>query len=172
MKLQSQALGQANMQIAAGQQALGAAQTRANDADARAAEAVAALARVASIRKEGTNTIITLSGSVLFASNKSEILPAAGTKLDEVAAALVKQDSGSKIVVQGYTDSRGSDELNRDLSQRRADVVRAYLVAHGVPAETIRAEGLGPASPIADNASPEGRADNRRVQIVVQPAHQ
>ena len=170
VKLQATALGQANMQIAAGQQALGAAQARATTAEQAAAQAVADLARVAFIRREGTNTIITLSGSVLFASNKADLLPGARARLDDVANALMKQDPGSKMVVQGYTDLRGSDELNRDLSQRRAETVRDYLKTRGVPSASLTAEGLGAASPIADNGSPEGRADNRRVQIVVQPA--
>jgi len=114
--------------------------------------------------------VITLSGSVLFASNKADVLPAAHAKLDDVANALAKQDPESKIVVQGYTDSRGSDALNQDLSQRRAETVRAYLVSRGVASDRITAQGMGAANPIADNGSAEGRADNRRVEIVVQNA--
>jgi outer membrane protein OmpA-like peptidoglycan-associated protein len=72
--------------------------------------------------------------------------------------------------VQGYTDSQGSTSFNQELSQRRADAVRTYLVSHGMAADRITAQGFGPGNPVADNASPEGRADNRRVEIVVQPA--
>jgi len=113
--------------------------------------------------------VITLSGSVLFASAKSDVLPDARAKLDSVAKALLEQDPNSKIVVDGYTDSQGSASYNQDLSQRRAASVRDYLVAHGLPANRVTAEGFGLASPIADNSSPEGRANNRRVEIVVQP---
>jgi outer membrane protein OmpA-like peptidoglycan-associated protein len=114
--------------------------------------------------------VITLSGSVLFASNKADMLPAGRAKLDDVANALTKDAPTGKIVVDGYTDSRGSDALNQDLSQRRAETVRAYLVARGVPTDRITAQGMGAADPIADNASAEGRADNRRVELVVQPS--
>ena len=113
--------------------------------------------------------VITLSGGVLFQSAKSDLLPQALVKLNDVAQVLTRQDKDSKILVQGYTDSQGSQAFNQDLSQHRADAVRSYLVAHGIAGDRVTAQGFGPASPVADNASPEGRADNRRVEIVVQP---
>jgi outer membrane protein OmpA-like peptidoglycan-associated protein len=170
VQVTSAALGRANQQLASQQQALDAEKQRAAEADQRAAQAAADLARIATVKQEARGMVITLSGSVLFASGKADVLPAAQSKLDDVANALTKQDPGSRIVVQGYTDSRGSDALNQDLSQRRAETVRAYLVSHGVPSDRITAQGMGPSNPIADNASPEGRANNRRVEIVVQPA--
>ena len=69
--------------------------------------------------------------------------------------------------LQGYTDSRGSSSRNLDLSQRRAEAVRSYLVSRGVPSDRIVAKGMGPDRPVADNTSAEGRAQNRRVEIVV-----
>jgi len=170
VQLTSGQLARANQELAAQQQALATAKQRAADADQRAAQAAADLARIATVKQEPRGMVITLSGSVLFASNKADVLPAAHAKLDDVANALGKQDPDSKIVVQGYTDSRGSDSLNQDLSQRRAETVRAYLVSHGVASDRITAQGMGAANPIADNASAEGRADNRRVEIVVQNA--
>jgi outer membrane protein OmpA-like peptidoglycan-associated protein len=170
VQLTSAALGRANQQLASRQQALDAERQRATDAEQRAAQAAADLARIATVKQEARGMVITLSGSVLFASAKSDVLPAAQSKLDDVANALMKQDPESKILVQGYTDSRGSDALNQELSQARAENVRAYLVSHGVPSDRITAQGMGPSNPIADNASPEGRANNRRVEIVVQPA--
>lgn len=74
-----------------------------------------------------------------------------------------------KIVVEGHTDSQGSDSSNQALSERRAQAVVSFLVSRGVSAEQIRAQGLGESRPIADNNSPEGRANNRRVEIVIQP---
>jgi outer membrane protein OmpA-like peptidoglycan-associated protein len=71
------------------------------------------------------------------------------------------------VVVEGYTDSRGSSSRNLDLSQRRAEAVRSYLVSRGVPSEKIVAKGMGPDRPVAENTSAEGRAQNRRVEIVV-----
>ena len=158
----SAALGLANQQLASQAQALA-------EANRRAALAAAELALFASVKQETRGMVITLSGSVLFASAKSDVLPDARAKLDSVAKALLEQDPNSKIVVDGYTDSQGSASYNQDLSQRRAASVRDYLVAHGLPANRVTAEGFGLASPIADNSSPEGRANNRRVEIVVQP---
>ncbi len=74
------------------------------------------------------------------------------------------------MVVEGHADSQGAAAHNQDLSQRRAESVRGYLVSHGITSNRVTAQGFGVTRPIADNASPEGRANNRRVEIVVQPA--
>jgi outer membrane protein OmpA-like peptidoglycan-associated protein len=113
--------------------------------------------------------VITLSGGVLFVSNKSDLLASAQMKLNEVADALVKNDSDSKIVVEGHTDSQGGATYNQDLSQRRAQTVRDYLVSRHISADRVSAVGFGLTRPIADNATAEGRANNQRVEIVVQP---
>ncbi len=112
--------------------------------------------------------MITLSGSVLFATGQSDLLKIAKDKLDQVAKALTDQGFKS-IVVQGYTDSRGNAADNDRLSLRRAQSVRDYLVTRGVPSEKATAEGLGSSKPVADNATADGRAENRRVEIVVTP---
>jgi outer membrane protein OmpA-like peptidoglycan-associated protein len=96
-------------------------------------------------------------------------MPAAQLKLNDVADALTKQDPDSKIVVEGHTDSQGGASFNQDLSQRRAQSVRDYLVSRGMATDRITAEGFGLTRPIADNTSAEGRANNRRVEIVVHP---
>jgi outer membrane protein OmpA-like peptidoglycan-associated protein len=70
-------------------------------------------------------------------------------------------------VVEGHTDSVGSDSKNLDLSQKRADSVREYLVSRGVKSGAISSIGKGESVPVADNKSPEGRANNRRVEIVI-----
>jgi outer membrane protein OmpA-like peptidoglycan-associated protein len=70
--------------------------------------------------------------------------------------------------VEGYTDSQGSDTYNLDLSQRRADAVRDYLVHRGYDSSRVQAHGIGEGRPIADNATAEGRANNRRVEIVLE----
>lgn len=148
-----------------------AAETRQREAAEKSAQqALADLARVASVRQDTRGTVITLSGGVLFASAKSDLLPAAQANLAQVADALTKSDPDSKILVAGHTDSQGGFSYNMELSRERADAVRSYLVAHGVAADRITAQGFGPTQPVADNASPEGRADNRRVEIVIQPA--
>ena len=93
-------------------------------------------------------------------------IAAARARLDTVAVAL-KQAPDRKIVVEGYTDSTGTDAVNMPLSQARASEVRAYLISRGVPEQNIIAKGFGPDRPIASNKTAEGRASNRRVEIVV-----
>ncbi len=166
----SAALGRANLQLATQDQQLQNERLRREDAEKRAAQAAADLARIGSVKQEARGMVITLSGSVLFASAKWDLLPEAQVKLGEVADALTKQDPDSKMVVEGHTDSQGSASFNQDLSQKRADAVRGYLVSHGIAADRITAQGFGPTRAIADNASAEGRANNRRVEIVVQPS--
>jgi outer membrane protein OmpA-like peptidoglycan-associated protein len=165
----SAALGRANQQLASQGQQLQDETARRQAADARAAQLAADLARIGSVKQEPRGMVITLSGSVLFASAKSDVLPDADTKLNEVAKALTEQDPDAKILVEGYTDSQGGASYNQDLSQRRAASVRQYLVSQGVASDRITAQGFGLTNPIADNATPEGRANNRRVEIVVQP---
>jgi len=137
---------------------------------ARTRESLEALTRIATVKREPRGTVITLSGSVLFPSGESTLLPSATSRLSDVAQALAAQDVKTPIEVIGHTDSQGSDEANRELSQRRAETVRTFLIAHGVPTDRVRAEGAGESQPITSNASPEGRANNRRVEIVVPPA--
>lgn len=138
-------------------------------AEKRAAQAAADLAKFASVKEEARGMVITLSGGVLFASGKAELLPAAQLKLNSVAEALTQQDPDSKMVVEGHTDSQGGQAFNQDLSQRRAQTVRDYLVGRGIAADRVTSQGFGFSRSVADNKSPEGRANNRRVEIVVAP---
>ena len=137
------------------------------DAEERAKIAQAELAKLAAVREDARGTIITISGSVLFASNETALLPAAQTRLDQVADVLLASRERN-VTVEGYTDSRGTDAFNLDLSQRRADAVRDYLVKHDYEPDRIVAHGLGEGSPVGDNATAEGRANNRRVEIIIE----
>jgi len=137
------------------------------DSEKRTAVALAELAKIAAVKEEERGLVVTLSGSVLFRSAKSTLLPSAQVKLDQVAKALLAV-SARNLIVEGHTDSRGSESYNQGLSQRRADAVRDYLVQRGYPADRIQTRGMSEGSPIADNASPEGRANNRRVEIVIE----
>jgi outer membrane protein OmpA-like peptidoglycan-associated protein len=143
--------------------------SRRLDAEKRAAQAAADLAKFATVKQEPRGMVITLSGSVLFASAKWDLLPAAQARLNDVATALTKEDPLSKMVVEGHTDSQGGAAYNQDLSQHRAQAVRDYLVSRGIASDRITSQGFGLSRSIADNASPEGRANNRRVEIIVQP---
>lgn len=136
---------------------------RAEDAQAQA------LAALENVKQEARGIVITLSGSVVFPSGGSELLPSARNKLSEVATALLQGDATSKIVVEGHTDSVGSAENNQALSERRATSVRDALVSQGVAADRVTVTGYGSSRPVASNDSPAGRANNRRVEIVVQP---
>lgn len=140
---------------------------RRQDAERRAADALAALASVATVKQEPRGTVITLSGAVVFTTGKSTLLPGATAKLDQVATALAQGDPSAQILVEGHTDSRGSDAMNQALSNARAESVRGYLISKGLSADRVVAQGVGPSRPIADNESPEGRANNRRVEIIV-----
>lgn len=169
-------LSRANKELASKDQALVAQGAVLQDevarrqaAEKRAAQAAADIAKFASVKQETRGMVITLSGSVLFTSGKSDLLPAAQMKLNEVAAALTEQDPESKMVVEGHTDSQGAQSFNQKLSQDRAQAVRDYLVSRGIAADRITAEGFGPSRSIGDNATTEGRANNRRVEIVVKP---
>jgi outer membrane protein OmpA-like peptidoglycan-associated protein len=127
-----------------------------------------ALGKIAAVRQEARGMVITLSGSVLFASGRSDLLPSAQARLDQVAAALKTDDRN--ILIEGYTDSRGSSETNQQLSQGRAQAVMDYLSPRGVQTERIHAVGMGSSRPIAANNTADGRANNRRVEIVLQVA--
>ena len=138
-------------------------------AEKKAAQALADLQKIAAVTKEARGMVITLSGSVLFASNESTLLPAAMLKLNEVADALTKGNPDSNITVEGHTDSQGQRQYNMDLSRKRAESVRDQLVSRGVAQDRIKAVGIGPDRPVASNNSAEGRANNRRVEIIVEP---
>ena len=132
----------------------------------RAAAAQADLVKLAGAKEDARGLVLTLSGSVLFASNRAELLPAARERLNQVSTALLATKD-RRLTVEGFTDSQGSAEHNMDLSQRRADAVRSYIISRGYAGNLVIASGMGETRPVADNASSEGRANNRRVEIIV-----
>ena len=106
---------------------------------------------------------ITVRLNVEFEFNKDTVLAIYGDQLDAIAAAM-KVHEDIDLVLEGHTDSSGSDDYNMSLSDRRAKAVKAKLVAdYGIPAERVSAMGYGETQPIADNETDEGRARNRRV---------
>jgi outer membrane protein OmpA-like peptidoglycan-associated protein len=157
----------ANQQLGVERQARAAADAKAADAEQRVKDAQIALAKLAAVKEEERGMVITLSGSVLFASNQATLLPEAMDRLSQVADALMSTKERN-IIIEGHTDSRGGDSYNVELSQRRAEAVREFLVRRGYEPDRIQARGMGKARPIADNANAEGRANNRRVEIVVE----
>ena len=144
--------------------ALVAAEKAAIESNRRTADALAALAAV---KQEPRGLVVTLSGSVLFASGQATLLAEAQERLGQVATALMDSSPRRPLIVEGHTDSDGSEAYNLDLSQRRADTVRDFLITRGYQGGLIQAHGIGEARPIASNDTPEGKANNRRVEIVV-----
>jgi outer membrane protein OmpA-like peptidoglycan-associated protein len=138
-------------------------------AEQKLAGAMKDLASIAAVREEDRGVVITLSGGVLFVSGQYGLLNTAMSKLDRVAEALKLQDIGKRIVVEGHTDDRGTVMGNEVLSLNRANAVRDYLVRQGVESSKISAVGLGATRPLANNASAENRANNRRVEIIIAP---
>lgn len=163
-------LQQAEGQLDESQQALELAKAQRQQLEQRLTAATQSLEGMARLQQEPDRIVMTLSGSVLFKHNSAELLPIARERLREVAGVLKEYESGNQIVIEGHTDSKGSEEYNRQLSERRARSVRDYLVSEGVSDSVVSAIGRGEDEPIASNDTAEGRANNRRVEIVISKA--
>jgi outer membrane protein OmpA-like peptidoglycan-associated protein len=109
---------------------------------------------------------VNFASDILFAVDSSVLSPQSMTSLDEFAQ-VMRQYPQTAILVQGYTDSTGSEEHNMALSQRRAQAVYNHLALREVEQGRMAALGYGEGYPVADNATPDGRAQNRRVSILV-----
>jgi outer membrane protein OmpA-like peptidoglycan-associated protein len=120
---------------------------------------------------DGESILVNLPDGVTFAVDSTEISPGFRQTLDQISNSLT-QYPNSLIDVMGHTDSTGSDTYNEDLSKRRADAVAGYLTLRGVSRARIETIGYGERYPVADNATPEGRARNRRVEIRITPISQ
>lgn len=172
----------ARQQIAKAQEDRNRIQLQAREREAESAKAEAATARntaaaaqseLANARQElndlqakqtDRGMVMTLS-DVLFDTGKATLKPGARRDLDRLAQAL-KDNQNTRVKIEGYTDSVGSDSYNQELSQRRAQAVADALQTRGVPADRYEVEGLGKEYPVATNDTPAGRQQNRRVEIV------
>jgi outer membrane protein OmpA-like peptidoglycan-associated protein len=148
-------------------EATSSAEAAQQAAERRAAAALQSLSQIATVREEQRGMVITLSGSVLFPSGGATLSPIARQSLDQVAEALKQQAPEQQLIIEGHTDSRGSDATNERLSQERAQAVASYLATRGVDSSRIQVVGRGEEQPIASNDTTDGRASNRRVEIVV-----
>ena len=148
----------------AAQAQVGAAQAQAAQANARAAALEARLKELQAQQTE-RGLLVTL-GDVLFEFGKAQLLPTAGQRLDQLADFL-RQYPDRRLLIEGHTDSVGSEAANLALSDRRAQAVQQALTMRGVDAGRITARGYGKAYPVASNGTPEGRALNRRVEVVI-----
>jgi outer membrane protein OmpA-like peptidoglycan-associated protein len=134
-------------------------------ADAKADDA---LMKIAGLQAKQTDRglMLTLSGSVLFVTGKSILLPQAQQRLREVATAL--KDDARHVTIVGHTDSKGSEEANQRLSEARANAVRTFLTKEGISADRLQATGMGESQPVSENETAEGRANNRRVEMILE----
>jgi outer membrane protein OmpA-like peptidoglycan-associated protein len=162
-----QALGVTQMQLQQQEAAAAAQQQKLQELEAKLKDARDTIAKIATVKDDDRGMVITLQGEILFKTAKWDLKPGAMAKLDQIAGALKGKEQ--PIVVYGYTDTVGSRDNNMAFSQMRAQVVRDYLVSKGIPQDLVTAQGKGPEEPVSDNGSIDGRAQNRRVEIVVQP---
>jgi outer membrane protein OmpA-like peptidoglycan-associated protein len=110
--------------------------------------------------------LIANMSDVLFKTGSFELLPGARERLAKVSGIVLAYPS-LHLQIEGHTDSVGTDEYNQSLSEKRAGAVRDYLVQQGIAADSIEARGFGKTQPIASNDTPEGRQQNRRVELVL-----
>ena len=109
--------------------------------------------------------IVSMTG-LLFQTGKAELLPPVREKLARVAGILLGHP-GLKLEIEGHTDNVGKEDMNQTLSEKRAAAVKDYLASQGVPADVMVSRGFGETKPVASNDTAEGKAENRRVEIVV-----
>jgi outer membrane protein OmpA-like peptidoglycan-associated protein len=121
-----------------------------------------------SVTRNGDNLILNMPGNITFPTNQSDVNASFYPVLNSVSLVL-KQYEKTMIDVVGHTDSTGTMQLNMQLSQARASSVGQYLQSQGVLAARIQTQGVGPQYPIASNDTPEGRAQNRRVELILRP---
>ncbi|MDH4036970.1 MAG: OmpA family protein [Candidatus Krumholzibacteria bacterium] len=126
--------------------------------------------KFASIRRDARGTIVSLA-DILFDFNKATLKRDVEFNLVKIAT-ILNQFGEMKIVIEGHTDSIGTEEYNLQLSQRRAQAVHDFLVSQDVAPDRLTAEGFGESRPVADNDTDEGRQKNRRVDLVIQDAPQ
>jgi outer membrane protein OmpA-like peptidoglycan-associated protein len=158
------AAGAAQQEASAAQQEASAARQERDDARARLASSISA---ILDTKREARGLVVNLS-DVLFTSGKAVLQPGAREKLSKLSGILLAYPGPYALAIGGHTDSVGSDALNDKLSQARAESVRNYLMEAGIAASHLTgATGYGKHQPVADNATAEGRAKNRRVEIVI-----
>jgi outer membrane protein OmpA-like peptidoglycan-associated protein len=146
------------------------AQAQAQQAQAALQEAEKARQELAELQAKQTERGMVLTlGDVLFDTAASTLKPGAGTVLDRVASFL-KENEGTKVLIEGHTDSRGSDQYNEELSQRRALAVADALAFRGIDRGRVEAVGRGEALPVASNDTAAGQQQNRRVELVFSDA--
>lgn len=136
--------------------------------DRQAAELRRDLGANVGVVNTGSEIVVTMPQDILFAVDSATVRPDLRRDLQVVAQSLLSYRD-TTIIVTGHTDNTGSAAYNQSLSERRAGAVASELIANGVPGGRVVARGAGLTQPVASNATPAGRAQNRRVEIVIRP---
>lgn len=163
-----------NAQIAANN-AIATAQAERARADMASADANSARSEIDSLRanladlqaQQTQRGLVVTLGDFLFETDRAELKPGAERTLNTLVRAL-RDDPNATVEIDGHTDSIGNRDHNVDLSLRRADAVRSYLVSQGIDNARLNTQGFGPDYPIASNNTEAGRQQNRRVEVIVQ----
>lgn len=136
-----------------------------NDMDRRAEQMRKDLEN-ARVERVGEGILVTFDSGILFDVGRADLREAAKSNIQELTEVLKRYDDTDVLVV-GHTDSTGDEAFNLELSRERAEAVAGWATSHGLDADRIRIEGQGEAAPVADNATAEGRQQNRRVEIAI-----
>ncbi|MCL7745221.1 OmpA family protein [Guyparkeria hydrothermalis] len=123
------------------------------------------------VQRQGDTIRLQAPESITFQTDSAEIQPQFRRTLNDIAAS-IQQYPNTVVRVEGHTDSTGSASYNQDLSVNRAQSVASYLAQSGVSSSRVQAIGYGESRPIATNSTPQGRAQNRRVEILILPQQQ
>jgi outer membrane protein OmpA-like peptidoglycan-associated protein len=155
------------------ERAAAAAKEQAAQAQAARQEALSAQAQAQDLQqqlsdlqaKQTDRGMVLTLGDVLFDTSKATLKPGADSQMARIAT-LMEKNPDTKVIIEGHTDSRGSDEYNQELSKRRAEAVQDALASRGIERNRVEAVGKGKGFPVATNDTDAGRQQNRRVEIV------
>ncbi|MBF9142833.1 OmpA family protein [Hymenobacter properus] len=121
-----------------------------------------------SVRGDSTYNVYSVDEKILFDTDKADIKPSAAEALKQITGSIGQRYSSRQVRVMGFADSRGDKDYNKELSEKRAEAVKNYLVTNGsIDASRVSVEPMGEAMPAATNATAAGRQENRRVEIAV-----
>lgn len=122
----------------------------------------------ATVERDGENLKLTFESAILFDTDKADLKDQATVNLTKVAGVL-NEYPDTDLIIEGHTDSQGSDGYNQKLSERRAESVKSFLLGQGVASKRLETKGYGEVAPIASNDTADGRAQNRRVEVKIKP---
>ncbi len=125
----------------------------------------------AQVEKRDDSILVNFQSGILFDVGSSQLAPGAYDRLRSLSRTLNNYPK-SHVIIKGHTDSTGAAAYNQSLSEKRSDRVRAFMVSEGVSPTRITAIGFGASLPLSTNATPEGRAQNRRVEIEIRPTRE